>query len=254
MEFLLVDLFFLRGVLRSLVLPPNGPLIVAFAGLLLLGRRPRLGRALTWLGLISLLALSMPAVSDALYRTLDRYPHLDLAKASNAQALIILGGGIRWKAPEYGGPTVGRLTLERVRYGAWLERKTGLSVLVSGGPVNDDTTEAQIMQQVLLDEFGVAVAWAEARSRNTHENAQRSSEILLPQGIRSVVLVAHELDMQRAKAEFEAAGFEVMPAPTMILEDASVGLGDLIPDMRSLEHSYYALYELLGNASRRIGL
>ena len=35
MEFPLVDLVFLRWVFRSLVLPPNGPLIVAFAGLLL---------------------------------------------------------------------------------------------------------------------------------------------------------------------------------------------------------------------------
>jgi uncharacterized SAM-binding protein YcdF (DUF218 family) len=254
MEFLSFDLYYLRKVLGALVLPPNGPLIVAFAGLLLLGRRPRLGRALAWLGLTSLLVLSMPAVSDALHATLDQYPPLDLAKARNAQALVILGGGIRGDAPEYGGPTAGRLTLERVRYGARLARETRLPVLVSGGAVNNNITEAQVMRQVLLDEFGVAVAWAEARSRNTHENARRSAEILLPQGIRRVVLVAHELDMPRAKAEFEAAGFEVMPAPTMISSNAFGGLGDLIPEARSLESSYYALYEMLGNAVRRIGL
>jgi uncharacterized SAM-binding protein YcdF (DUF218 family) len=254
MEFLSFDLVLLRRVLGRLVLPPNGPLIVAFAGLLLIGRRPKLGRALAWLGLLSLLVLSMPAASIVLYRALDKFPPVDLAKASNAQALIILGGGVRWQAPEYGGPTVGSFTLERVRYGAWLARKTGLAVLVSGGPIKDDTTEAEIMQQVLLDEFGIAVAWAEERSRNTYENAQRSAEILLPQGIRSVVLVAHELDMQRAKAEFEAAGFEVLPAPTMITVDVPVGLENFIPEMRALEDSYYALYELLGNAARRLGL
>src|SRR5262245_538748 len=254
MEFLSFDPLSLRKVVGSLVLPPNGPLIIAFAGLLLLGRWPKLGRALTGFGLISLLALSMPATSIALYRTLDKFPSVDLAKARNAQAMIILGGGIRWQAPEYGGPTVGSLTLDRVRYGAWLARQTGLSVLVSGGPIKDNTTEAQIMQRVLLDEFGVAVRWAEERSRNTHENAQRSAEILLPQGIRSVVLVAHELDMQRAKAEFEGAGFEVLPAPTMIIVDVSIGLEDFFPEMRALQQSYYALYELLGNAARRVGL
>src|ERR1700716_2870490 len=67
MEFLSLDLFFVRKVVAALVLPPSGPLIVALGGLFRLGRRPRLGRALAWLGLTSLLLLSMPAVSDALY-------------------------------------------------------------------------------------------------------------------------------------------------------------------------------------------
>jgi hypothetical protein len=36
---------------------------------------------------------------------------------------------------EYGGDTLGRLTLERVRYGARVAKKTGLPVLVAGGSV-----------------------------------------------------------------------------------------------------------------------
>ncbi len=36
--------FHMRKVLTALVLPPNGPLIVAFAGLLLLRRWPQFGR------------------------------------------------------------------------------------------------------------------------------------------------------------------------------------------------------------------
>jgi len=40
MEFLSFDPLSLRKVVGSLVLPPNGPLIIAFAGLLLLGRWP----------------------------------------------------------------------------------------------------------------------------------------------------------------------------------------------------------------------
>ncbi|HKA44482.1 MAG TPA: YdcF family protein [Burkholderiales bacterium] len=249
-----MELFPLRHLLATVVLPPNGPFILAFAGLLLLNRRPRLGRALAWFGLALLLALATPAVSQALLRHFDQGPALDIAKARDAQAVVILGGGIRGYAPEYGGPTVGRLTLDRVRYGARVARKTGVPVLVSGGIKNDSITEAQVMQQVLLEEFGVTAAWTEQRSRNTRENARLSAEILLPQGIRRVALVAHEVDMSRARAEFEAAGFEVIPAPTMMVSHGFSGSGDLVPDARSLLSSYYALYEILGNTIRRVGL
>ena len=50
-------------------------------------------------------------------------------------AIVILGGGVRRHAAEYGGDTLGQLTLERVRYGARVARLTGLPVLVSGGSV-----------------------------------------------------------------------------------------------------------------------
>jgi uncharacterized SAM-binding protein YcdF (DUF218 family) len=56
---------------------------------------------------------------------LGRTSPLDLAQVSNAQAIVILGGGVRREAPEYGGATLGGITLERVRYGARLARTTG---------------------------------------------------------------------------------------------------------------------------------
>ena len=51
------------------------------------------------------------------------------------------------------------------------------------------------MRQSLEEEFGVPVRWIEPESRNTHENAVRSAEILRAEGIREVVLVAHAFDM-----------------------------------------------------------
>ena len=53
--------------------------------------------------------------------------------AADAEAIVILGGGTRRNAPEYGGDTLGRLTLERVRYGAQVAKLTALPVLVTGG-------------------------------------------------------------------------------------------------------------------------
>jgi len=255
MESMSSDLiFYLRKVLGTLVLPPVGPLIAAFAGLLLLGRRPKLGRALAWLGFTMLLVLCLPVVSDSLIKVLDDSGPLDFAAARTAQAIVIPGGGLRSDALEYGGDTVGRFTLERVRYGAWVARRTGLPVLVSGGVVYGGTPEASAMQKTLADEFGVAVKWAEAGSRNTHENALRSAEILRGAGVRRIVLVSHGFDMRRARAEFEAAGLEVVPAPTMLTAPKISGLGDLIPRAGALRQSHFALYELLANAVRHLGM
>ena len=76
------------------------------------------------------------SVADGLLRLVDDSPPpVTLAQARSAQAIVILGGGVRRNAPEYGGDTVGRLTLDRVRYGAFVARATGLPVLVTGGVV-----------------------------------------------------------------------------------------------------------------------
>lgn len=103
-----IDLFIAKKIIAALVLPPTGPLLVALIGLALLARRPKLGAALAWVGVLSLLALSLPSVWGALLHSLDQRGALDLAQAREAQAIVILGGGIRRDASEYGGDTLGR--------------------------------------------------------------------------------------------------------------------------------------------------
>ena len=244
-----MDFFVVRKVLAALVLPPTGPLLLAVIGLFLLRDRPRLGRAFIWLGVAGLLLLSLPVVSHALLRLADSGVPLDHARAREAQAIVILGGGTRRAAPEYGGDTLGRLTLERVRYGAMLARQAKLPVLVTGS-----STEAAVMKQALESEFGVAVKWAEGGSRDTAGNARHSAAILLPAGIRRVLLVGHGFDMRRAVAEFRSAGLDAMPAPTVIAGDKFEfdEVVELLPTMVALQGSYYALYELLGETVRRM--
>lgn len=219
-----------------------------------MGRRRRLGLALTWIGVGSLLALSLPIVSHALLRLVDHAPALELSRAPAAEAIVILGGGVRRHAPEFGGETLGRLTLERVRYGALLARRTSLPVLVSGGAVHQGTAEAVLMKAALEQEFKVKVRWMEARSRDTRANAAESAAVLLPEGVKRVLLVAHGFDMPRASAEFASAGLEVTPAPTVINTPAFTFEHplELLPGIGALQGSYYALYELLGEAVRRV--
>ena len=242
-------MIWLKAFLKAVILPPTGPLLLAILGLWLSTRCPRVGRILAWAGILSLLALSTPIVALLLLRLLDASP-LDLQAARNAQAIAILGGGVRRHATEYDGDTVGRLTLERVRYGARIARLTGLPVLVSGGSVLGGEAEALLMQRVLEQEFNVPVRWSETNSRNTHENATRSAEILGREHITRIVLVTHAFDMARARAEFVAQGLEVVPAPTGVPSWEPDSPLDLLPSLASLQSSYFALYEILANVVR----
>jgi uncharacterized SAM-binding protein YcdF (DUF218 family) len=249
----MIDPIEIRGVIKALVLPPTGLLLVSLAGLALRRRLPRAGASMAWTGVAVLLLLSVPAVAVLLVRGLDVSPPFDPARATDAQAIVILGGGIRRGAPDYGGDTLAELTLERVRYGARVERLTHLPVLVSGGSVHrGDAPEAALMRQALEREFGVSVRWTEDRSRNTHENALYSAAILRGAGIHRVVLVAHSFDMPRARAEFAAAGIETDPAPTGIPSGSPVEWTDFVPSMMGFRESYFAVYEIVANLVLRI--
>ena len=246
-----MDWIGVKAVLKALALPPLGPLLLSLAGLAIMARHPRGGRRIALSGIVILALLCVPAVGVLLNRIVELAPPFDAQQAAPAQALVILGGGTRRDAPEYGGDTLGSLTLDRVRYGARVARLTGLPVLVSGGSVHGGETEAALMRDALEHEFGVAVRWAEARSRTTHENAAYSAQMLKAAGITRVVLVAHAADMRRATAEFADAGIETIPAATGIAPH-TLHLVDLLPSVSGLGASYHALYEMAALVVRRL--
>lgn len=248
----MIDPIGVKAVIKALVLPPMNLLLLSLIGLGIQRRFQRIGTTMAWVGIVVLLLLSVPAVSVLLVRGLDNSPPFDPARSRDAKAIVILGGGTRHSA-EYGGDTLGELTLERVRYGARVARLTGLPVLVSGGSVHGGASESALMRQTLEQEFGVPVRWIESRSRTTHENALYAAAILHGAGINSVVLVAHSFDMPRARAEFAAAGIETYPAPTGIPSAKAPRWYDYLPSMGGLHESYYAVYEIVANAVLRIG-
>jgi uncharacterized SAM-binding protein YcdF (DUF218 family) len=247
-----LDWVFVKAIAKTLILPPTGLLLLAVAGLLLLKRRPRAGRVLAWLGVAGVLVLSIPIVAVSLHRALDDSPPFDPAMAKAAQAIVILGSGVRLDAAEYGGDTLGPATLERVRYGARLARATGLPVLVAGGVVYRGTAEAALMRDALKHDLGVPVRWMEERSRDTHQNAVNTAAILLPAGVRDVVLVAHSADMPRARAEFAEAGLQTIPAPVLLPVRPFDSALDYLPSVSGLAHSYRVIYEAAGELVRRI--
>ena len=246
----MIDPLWLKAVVKALVLPPTGLLLVSALGLGVIARRPRIGRTLATVGVALLLAISVPVVADVLADFVDTSVPLQLARAGEAKAIVILGGGVRRNAPEYDGDTLGLLTLERVRYGARVARMTGLPILVTGGSVLGGEPEANLMRASLEGEFNVPVRWIEARSRTTHENAVLSAEVLRQAGIDRVVLVAHGVDMRRATAEFTAQGIQTIPAPTGKRGGAERTVLDFLPSMAGLQRSYVATYEIVANLVR----
>ncbi|WP_245754543.1 YdcF family protein [Candidatus Accumulibacter aalborgensis] len=215
-----------------------------------------MGRFLVSLGIVLLFASSVPIIVYALARPLEDFPPVDLASARSAQAIVILAGGKRRHAPEYHGETVNRLTLERIRYGALLARRTGLPILVSGGLNAGKTSEAQLMREVLEREFGIKVKWTESASRDTHENAVYSADILKAAGVTRIVLVTHAAHMRRSLAEFSAAGLNCLAAPTGFF---SLGAGDdselgLLPSANAAYAGWYISHEWLGNVALALGL
>jgi uncharacterized SAM-binding protein YcdF (DUF218 family) len=244
-------MFFLlqvKTLLRTLILPPGGPLLLALLGLLLIKRRPALARVLLGLGLGSLWLLSTPWVADELTGWAERYPPIDLRLAANAQAIVILGGG-GWRAvaPEYAGAAAQPLMLERLSYGAFLAGKTGLPVLVTGFKI-----EAGAMHDTLQRNFGLEARWVDEHSYDTFQNARNSARLLKADGIRGIILVTRATHMRRAVQEFTAAGMEVIPAPVGILAATDDGIYRYVPGPEALPRSYAAIYELLGEPARAV--
>jgi uncharacterized SAM-binding protein YcdF (DUF218 family) len=235
----------LFAVLKALFLPPAGLLLLSAAGLILMRRRRRLGLGLVVASWILLYLICTPLVASLLQRAVGTDQPVDTQALRSAQAIVILGGGLRIDAAEYGGDTLGGLTLERVRYGARLARTSGLPVLVTGGRAPwAKRAEGDVMRDALEQEFGVAVRWVENASRNTHENARKSAGILLPLGVKRVALVMHGFDVRRAEAEFRDAGFEVIAAPTLLPRISAGRASDLLPQPGALQVSYFSLYEI----------
>lgn len=269
----------LTRTLELLLFPPAINFVLMVPGfILLLGKWRKTALCLIAFSLGTLYLASTPVVAYALMDSLQQsYPALtptdvqrnnaalsahqcDIPTRANAArgkqlscpaAIVILGGGSRLNAPEYSGAdTVSKFTLERLRYGAYLQRHTGLPVLVTGGaPLDEATPEAQLMKTVLENDFHVPVQWVEGKSHTTLENAVFSQLYLARARVRHIYLVTHAWHMPRSVAVFEKTGLKVTPAPTAFSTPSPLETGGYawLPTARALEVSNFALHEIVGH-------
>jgi uncharacterized SAM-binding protein YcdF (DUF218 family) len=238
--------WFATNFASAFLLPPFNLILLGAAGILLLKGRQGIGMILVAAALALLYLLSIPIVADALLQVLEAPPEKNPPDDS-IQAIVVLSGGTYYYAPEYDDHTVGRYTLERVRYAAKMYRTTGKPLLAAGGaPLGSRSSEAMQMKAVLEKEFLVPVEWVEEASSNTRENAYKSFSILQKQGIHRIALVTHAWHMPRAAREFEQAGFEVTPAATGYTRRYKTDLLTFIPNPGALLKSSLFFHEVIG--------
>ena len=253
-----------KPILTALLLPPVPLLLLTLIGARLILPRRGLGWfvillsvALIWLSActgsaraLMQFALRAPPVLSA-----DRIEALKAdAQAKRPVAIVVLGGGMEALAPEYGVSSLRAQSLERLRYGVWLGRETGLPVAFSGGvgwAQLDAKPEAQIAAQIAASDYGRPLKWIEDNSRDTHENAARTIALLKPQGIRHIVLVTHGYHMPRALRHFEqSAGSEIRiePAPMGMAKRGDLPALNWMPTNDGFQDVRNIVRELIGGA------
>ena len=249
-----------KPLLTALLLPPVPLLVLMLIGARLILPRRGLGwfavvlsGALLWLSACSGTAqlLSQFVLRPPVALAGDRIKELKSTKTPTA--IMVLGGGLEPFAPEYGVSSLHYASLERLRYGVWLSRETGLPLGFSGGvgfAQRDAKPEAQIAAQIAASEFGRPLKFVEDDSRDTRENAMRTIALLRPLGIRHIVLVTHGWHMPRALNAFEAAAagsdIRIEVAPMGLARNTEIPALRWMPSGKGFTDTRNILRELLG--------
>lgn len=245
-----------KTLIELLILPPASPIILVGVGVLMLIGGRRLGKIFVILGFGLTYVSSIPAVVYPLAAAWEsKNPPLH-AIPKNAQAIVVLGGGSR-PAPAYGDQdSVTLLTLQRIRYAAYLARKSSLPILVSGGRdwFGERYSESQLMAQIFSEEYGLHVRWQDSLSRTTWGNAKESARILMPGGMKKILLVTQAWHMPRALWAFRHAGFSPVPAPVGFISRGWEQRGALawIPQERAISTMAELAHEVVGMAWYRL--
>lgn len=244
-----------KTILASLALPPAGFLLLVALGLLFIVFHRRVaGLVLAGLGAGALWLLSCHGVAMGLAATLlPQVPAVKPERLAGVQAIVVLGGGVLRDAPEYGVAQPNAYLAARLRYAAWLARRTGKPLAFSGGigwsaAGSDLAPEGDVARWMLAQDYGITPRWSDGVSRDTHENAVKTRELLARDGIQRIALVTHSWHMPRAADEFEKVGFQVLPAPTGFPSEQVRPLLEWLPSIEGLTLSRLVLREALARA------
>ena len=254
-----------KPLITSLLLPPVPWLVVLLLGASWLQRRRFWGRtlltvgaALIWLSCTGFgawctqrLLLDPPYALD-----LQEIAALKPGPGRPSTAIVVLGGGLDPYAPEYDMATLSTLSIERLRYGVWLSRRTGLPLAFTGGlapTAEPGSTEADLARRIAAEEFRHPLRWTEDRSSDTHENATFTVRLLREQGVDRLVVVTHQPHIPRALRNFERARQATGTPMSFVAAPVAVGphrpdwrIYDFFPSTGGIADMRYAVREWLG--------
>ena len=235
-------------VIKALSLPPANLVLVMLVGLLLRRRAKRVGTAITVAAAVSLYLLSTSFFATRLVYDLEtEIAGLPGAVADDPQAIVVLSAGYSYTGLEKEQVNDDAMTLERLRKGVQLHRKTSLPILVTGGGVAEvPVPVGTLMARTLRTDFGIDPKWVETQSTTTYENAEFSARILRNHAISTVYLVSQAWHLPRATAAFQAAGLSAIPAPSSTSRLAPTDIRTFIASAKALQASYHVFHEWLG--------
>ena len=241
-----------KPLLTKMVLPPGGLLLILGLALILARKHRRWAWSLVATASVLLWIFSCNAAVYGLNRwLLPSYPVVSAPDLRQAQAIVVLGGGVNLYAPEYAEPVMGPFALARLHYGAFLKRQTGLPMLFAGGKgwgasAEQASSEAEVAAATLRRDTGMQIEWLDTTSRDTKENANKAFEILAPLDKKRILLVTNAWHMARSVKQFERAGFTVIPAPMGFIQPPQTPLFDYLPSAGGLGATQLIFKEWLG--------
>lgn len=211
-----------------------------------------------WLGLGLLLLFTNVFISNALLRWWEDEP-VAIASLPRYDVGIVLGGITSDKEPRDRVHTT--CAADRVLHAVQLYRLGKIDkILVSGGTgkiIEDEVKEAVLLQRLLrISRVPEADILVEDQSRNTHENALYSRDLLkqLSSGQQRYLLITSAFHMPRAKACFEKVGLEVDTFSADFRTDEHQFTPDVlfIPSSAAIGNLEIVIRELLGMLAYKI--
>lgn len=232
-------------ILESLLLPPGGLIVLGLLGAIFSFTKG--GRQIVFICLTLLYLLSTPYISSWLNNRLEhQYPAVNPSTLSGPmapQALVVLGGGYYGESVEYGDTTIGPFFAERIRYAAWLSKKSDLPIIVSSGK-SDSPAAVRILRQ----EYGIDKVLVEDASWTTDDNVRNLKKVLAQTGIQKVGVITHGWHMPRSMWSFTTHKINAtaMPMGLLTKQPAHDRYENWLPSMTALMRSRNVMHEFFG--------
>lgn len=165
---------------------------------------------------------------------------------------IVLGGITTDKEPRDRVHVTG--DAERILHAIQLYREGKIQkILLSGGSgklLADSLPEAYWLKKILIDaKVPERDIWMEPQSRNTHENAVFSQELLADNGVTGKpLLITSSYHMRRAKACFDKVGLAADIFPVGLRSESPHFTPDwlIIPNSAAISHFEVVIREMVG--------
>ena len=236
-------LFYLKKIVGMPLMPIPLTLIGLLAGLLLLKRRPWLGKSLIFMSALFLALTSWHPVADRLLAPFeDDYARFDIR--TPVDSVVVLGGCHSSDASVPPAAQLCSTSLFRLTEGLRILRANPQAeLLVSGYAGKDTRSHAEVMREV-----AISMGTDEARIRifpQARDTEEEAAQMAIDLTGKTFALVTDASHLPRAMTFFQHEQLSPLPAPAVVM---SQDHSDWRINARAAVKSERAFYEGIGQA------